>query len=179
MHCKFVFPKCILVGFLLLLVGITHLNAQSDTLPLRRHSVHAELFGHGILYSLNYNFRFHQHAAFHAGFSYWGFNSDLLGELHLTAFPISLVYLSGKKENHLEIGAGVMPVKLTYINSGIFSLFSGIEPTKARSDFLFGIGTIGYRFQSMEDGFMLRLSLTPILSKKIVLYAGASAGISF
>lgn len=171
--------KSILLGFLFLMIGISNLYAQKDSLQFRRHTFHAEIFGHGILYSVNYDFRFHQQAAFHVGFSRWGLNSDILGEWQMTAFPLTLIYLIGQEENHLEIGAGIMPVKLTFVNSGIFTLFSGDEPVKKSKDLILGIGSIGYRFQSLEDGLMLRLAITPFYNKKIVFYAGGSVGISF
>lgn len=173
------FPKYLLFISLFLMTGFTGLHAQNDSLPFKRHTLYAEIFGHGMLYSVNYDFRFHRHAAFHVGFSHWGFNSAFFGELRMTAFPVTLLYLSGKGDSHLEVGAGIIPVKLTFVNSGIFTLFSGIKVDKKRSDAIFGIGSIGYRYQPLDGGLMLRLAITPFYNKKFVFFAGASAGISF
>ncbi len=179
MYNKSVLPKYFFGALLILMTGFTPLRAQNDSLPFTRHTFHAEIFGHGLLYSVNYDFRFHRHAALHVGFSHWGFNSAFFGELRMTAFPVTIIYLSGKDDHHLEIGAGIMPAKLTFVNSGIFSLFSGNEVVKKRSDELIGIGSIGYRYQPMDGGLMLRVAITPFYNNKFVFYAGASAGISF
>ncbi|MBL0097571.1 MAG: hypothetical protein IPP46_14580 [Bacteroidetes bacterium] len=176
---KSVYYSKYFLGALLILMPGSSIQAQNDSLPFTRHTFHAEIFGHGLLYSVNYDFRFHRHAALHVGFSHWGFNSAFFGELRMTAFPVTIIYLSGKDDHHLEIGAGIMPAKLTFVNSGIFSLFSGNEVVKKRSDALIGIGSIGYRYQPMDGGLMLRVAITPFYNNKFVFYAGASAGISF
>jgi hypothetical protein len=165
--------------FLFMTMGVTPLRAQNDSLPFARHTLHAEIFGYGMLYSVNYDYRFHRHPAIHAGFSHWGINSAFFGQLDMTSFQVTLIYLSGKYDSHLEVGAGIMPVKLTWVNSGIFTLFSGNEVVKKRSNEIIGIGSVGYRYQPMEGGLMLRIALTPFYNNKFVLFAGASAGISF
>ncbi len=174
-----VLPKYFLAVFLFLISAMNRLSAQGDSLPFTRHTLYAEVLGHGLLYSVNYDFRFHRHAVIHAGFSYWGFSSGFFGEMQLTAFPVTLNYLSGNDDSHLEVGAGIMPVKITTVNSGIFTLFSGNEVEKKRSTAILGIGSVGYRYQPMDGGLMLRVALTPFYARKFALFAGAAAGISF
>lgn len=140
---------------LLTLLASTNLHAQNKNLstdslpkPSSHRAVYAELLGNGILFSVNYDFRFNKTdkgLGMRLGFGFFG-----VTDLGLISFPVGINYLAGKAPNYLETGIGY-----TYaIGTGFFgdSHASIIVPS------------IGYRYQSFKKGFFGRVVISPLIS---------------
>ena len=165
-----------LIAFLLL--G-SHLTCQAQDVRSAKNGLYLELLGNGGLYSVNYEHFLSDHMTGRVGFSVATLTSETSGgtterEGTLFTAPIMLNYLSGKGSNHLEIGGGMT----------IFS-FSRSTPQNDILDFASGTavlftGTIGYRYQPPDGGFLFRIGFTPLTNFKAVApLGGLSLGYAF
>ncbi|AKD03426.1 hypothetical protein POKO110462_05615 [Pontibacter korlensis] len=171
---------------LLLLVGLTcQVQAQSLASDSYKKAVFVEAFGQGLHGTVNYDMRLKKGA--NNGFGlrigiggiFTGtFNNDAENKIMgVVAFPAGVNYLSGESRSSFEAGIGLAPF---YAETDIYS------PTKPEFIEKNGWNTngylnLGYRFQPIEEGFMFRLSWTPLLSSAgfLAQQFGASAGYSF
>lgn len=173
--------KFILLIFFLLIISINFSVAQkkSERTDFTKHSVYAELFGQGILYSINYEYGITSNIRIRAGFSSWSITSIFIlidGKISYTGFPLMINYLTGKKNSHLELGTGFMPSFFSFEGTDI--LFGKEYYQKA--NLVVGVATIGYRFQKQERGLIFRVGLTPLFTlNKIAVSGGISLGYSF
>lgn len=154
-------------------------HAQQSEPQFSKHAVYAELFGQGILYSLNYDYRFRENMSVRAGFSSWSINPLWLlmtGKLSFTGFPVTANYLLGNGDHRLETGLGFMPATITVEGNDIFF---GAE-IHEKETVVFGTATAAYRVQPEDGGFLFRIGLTPLFTfESIVLTGGISLGYAF
>ena len=158
---------------LLVIVGIllsmsSHLKAQ-DTLPeLKRNAIYFELFGQGVLYSFNYDYRISPDFSVRAGFT---------GRFQFTGFPLMINHLSGTNKGHFEAGIGLMPVILQFQGGADSPFFASDGDGTITS--IIGTATLGYRYQPPQGGFVFRAGLTPMVGQRFILIGGISAGFAF
>ena len=117
-------------------------------------AVYAELWGKGLIFSVNYDRRFSKRLdglGFSVGAGY--LKVDGVG---LFSLPVGLNYLLGKNGKYLELGAGA-----SYFSATI----SDIDNASDHGSTVIGTMTIGYRSQPVNGGFMFRAGLNPIIFK--------------
>ena len=152
-----------------------------------RNSVYAELLGNGGLYSINYDRRLGGGgASIRVGAASFqaqgGFLVSVPDERHrFLLAPVLLNVLTGAGTHHLELGGGVIvgSEQVTRARSGQSERFTLLSAT----------GTLGYRRQPADGGFVFRIGLTPIYGfgteeaaypeKGLFFSGGLSVGISF
>jgi hypothetical protein len=121
-----------------------------------RQAVYFEAGGRGLIYSANYDRRFSTGNG--------GFGASIgacavpmfLGASYI-ALPVSVYYLAGVEDKHLELGVGI---------TGPF--------------YAFGTATIGYRYQPAK-GMLFRIGFTPMLYRTGYFqpWGGVSFGYAF
>jgi len=165
---------CVLLG-----TGTRRAVAQEELAPFSKSAIYVELLGQGLLYSVNYDYRFTPHFGVRAGFTSWSiptFAVISVGELSLTGFPITVNYLSGDGTSHLELGIGIVPMTFTMQGQDIFfgTQYEGEGST------VLGTATLGYRAQPRDGGFVFRIGFTPLFNlKKVFPLGGLSLGVAF
>jgi len=185
--------KWILHSSLVLATGlsllVTTISAQ-ETLPLQRKdnylrriprsAIYIELFGNSGLYSVNYDY-------------IWFYRPKLKNAIRIggAIFPNnyyieqSLVlednFILFPGNNHLELGLGLT----------LQRRFNGLcnQPERyAWENLWWGMGRIGYRYQTQDEGFFFRTGATPIFYSKnscncefpyFQFWVGMSLGVSF
>ncbi len=126
-----------------------------------------EAGGPGILFSVNYDTRFtakRDGLGARLGFGYFGSAGD-----GILTIPVQLNFLEGSNGNYFESGFGATYVKfVTSNNNSFFSNASGI----------LGMGTFGYRYQSITSGVNFRASYNPVFTSDgfFPLWFGLSVG---
>ena len=94
----------------------------------------------------------------------------------ILAFPMAINYLIGKKRSAFEAGLGLSPQRVRV---------DQLSPTKPKIASENGWGAnafliLGYRFQPINNGFLFRVSWTPVMSRsEFISRFGLSAGYSF
>lgn len=172
--------------FAILILGLSlQVKAQSGDPGNFKKAIFVEAFGQGLQTSVNYDMRLKKGSQDGFGFRlgaggiFTGTSDADAGPVAygVLAFPFGLNYLIGEKKSSLEAGLGLTP---HYAKTDIYS------PTKPRIVNDAGWSTngymnLGYRFQPMDNGFMFRLTWTPVINSTGFLAQnfGASAGYSF
>lgn len=147
-----------------------------------RNAAYFEFAGQGLLYSINYEYRFNKHLSLRAGFTTWRINTlDILiiqiKNFRYTSLPVMLDYLIGKRDNYFEIGMGVM---LSYLAISDASIFYMGNTGYRKGTELFGTATLGYRYQRDDGGFIFRAGIMPIfINSGFVVNIGLSLGYGF
>ncbi len=165
------YSKILVVLLMLMLVSVparAH-SAKEEDSRFSRNAVYLELLGPGMLYSVNYDHRITKEIGFRVGFTTWAW---------FTALPLTVNYLVGGPNNFIEIGIGVVPGYLTLPGSTrpTHSFFAG-GPSKGA---LWGTGTLAYRYQPENGGFLFRIGFTPFWAyDKFQPYGGISFGYAF
>ena len=143
-----------------------------------RNSIFLELGGNGLIYSLNYDHKFFDHASARIGGMYLAVSADdpnsLDGRVSVFFVPIMANYLLGNGNSRLEIGGGLAIAGVnsdaTIDNETIDEVGRGVGFT----------GTIGYRLQPRDGGFLFRIGFTPIVAPgAFIPWAGLSLGATF
>lgn len=157
--------------------------------PGRHQAVFVELLGTAGVYSLNYDTRLKKGKrngwGARLGFSYLNINdSSRFGELsaRTIAIPVELNYLFGKRRSALELGIGITYVSSRYQGNAYTYNdvdFIGGEPFNITSNGLFASVIIGYRYRSVDNGFLFRLGFMPIVIPEVFPAIGVSFGYSF
>ena len=152
-----------------LLVIVLSDSAFSQSKP---NSFYLELVGSGGLYSINYDRLFTENFGLRIGFMY--FDTEWLlffSDVEMFLFPTTLNYLVGTGKHKFELGAGPVFV------FGNVSFF-GSDPVSGSG--VGWTGTIGYRYQQNDGGFMWRIGFTPFLAGgELFPSGGISFGFSF
>jgi hypothetical protein len=151
-------------------------------------SVYAELWGAGITYSINYDFRFDKN-----DINSWGMrmgagalaSSSTEYSERLLTVPVQLNKLLGKERHFLELGGGGTLVYFRgrslspgseFVNKD-YNFFLDFENTPA----LVGTLNVGYRYIPKANGFTFRTNLSPYFNHTgfWILFGGISAGYAF
>jgi hypothetical protein len=161
--------KSIIVTILILLFS-TNLSF-SQTTPIAANSLHFELFGNGLIYSLNYERMIAEGFGARIGIGYVKVNGTMDESVSLTTVPIMVNYLMGHKSSHLELGIGVC----------IISLAENIKETLGVSgSATLGTATFGYRYQREDGGIIFKIGITPFFgSIGFQLSGGIGFGYAF
>jgi len=152
-----------------LLIIVLSSTALSQSKP---NSFYLELVGSGGLYSINYDRMFTDNIGARIGFMY--FEADWIFfffDVDMFLIPTTLNFLVGTGKHKFELGAGPVFVfgSVSFFGSDLVS-GSGVGWT----------GTIGYRYQQNEGGFMWRVGFTPLLAGgELFPSGGISLGFSF
>jgi len=138
----------------------------------KSNSLYLEFFGSGGLYSVNYDRLLTEEVGIRVGFMY--FEADwfvFFTDMEMFLIPITLNYLVGTGKHKFELGAG--PV-IVFGSVG----FWGSDPGSGSG--VGWTGTIGYRYQQPNGGFLFRIGFTPVLfSGEFHPSGGLSLGFSF
>ena len=133
-------------------------------------TVFFELFGPGVLYSVNYDFRFKNRQ------DGWGarvgIGYDATERDHIFTIPLAVNYLAGKKGKYFEVGAG-----LTYYNAATNDFFFDehfnyttdangtiISSSRKSASGVLGSLNFGYRYQPLDGGFSFRTGFSPLIT---------------
>jgi len=155
-------------------IGATSIHAQANT-------VYFELFGNGLVYSVNYDRMVTDNISVRAGYGGLTISNlsydETLGfineDIKITMIPLLGNYLMGESNHKLEIGGGVVMVMVDYSGNVADIDFSigadGAVPT----------GNIGYRYQKPEGGLFFKASLCPFFGEEVVTSFGLGIGYSF
>lgn len=160
---------------LFLIVGILFISMiaiRPEIKAQRAQSVYAELFGNGLIFSLNYDTRLFSKPnglGIRGGFGYIGGKGDSNNGGGVITIPIQANWLLGKDGKYFEIGAGPTII----IGTGDL----------AGEDLgnVVGSLTFGYRKQPEDGGFMWRIGITPLFNSNFFFpyWAGGSIGYAF
>jgi hypothetical protein len=162
---------------ILFLNATPKLISQVDNHEYTHSSIYGEMFGQGILYSINYDHRFTQNISGRIGFSYWHFNDLFSFDMKFSGFPIMINYLYGKRNHYAEIGAGLL---IHSVDIGENEEYFGTDINHEKKTFCLFTSTIGYRFQPKSRGPIIRFGFTPIFNfKSSLLTGGVSLGWAF
>jgi hypothetical protein len=162
------------LAVMLVVLGTRQVSLSQTETPtdLARSAIYLELFGQGGLYSINYEYRFLKNFSARVGFSKWVF-PFLIANVDFTGFPLMVNLLIGGRYANLEVGAGVIVV-----SASATTFFS--DKTGSTGPLAIATGTLGYRHQSVDGGFVFRVGLTPVYLEGELLPAfGLSFGHSF
>lgn len=152
-HASFLKYPAAMLSCLLLVFCLSANTAEAQVEPQleAKNAVYIEIGGNGLLYTLNYDYRLNPDWAARAGIMYASGDG-----VSLTLVPLTANYLYGTKHN-LEIGAGI-----TYF-----------AVSASGDDEFMGIGAstvafttnVGYRYQSLDGGFVFRAGIAPIFTE--------------
>lgn len=163
---------CLLL-ILLFLSAIVYGKEKTDVIKDsidKNNTVFLELLGNGIVYSLNYERKFHalegKTFAGRLGMAYIpkGFNgSDDYGPSVLG----ELVYIHGRKKHFFEMGGGLSYFYLKndykeflHLDTDFKTKLYWEEPDCSE---LLGVLRIGYRYQNLKHNFTIRVGFTPLI----------------
>ena len=161
--------------FLLKLIPVVILFTtvlSSQTKEIAQNSIHLELLGNGLIYSLNYERIIVENFGARLGIGYWQVNeSGGDNKTTLMTVPVMVNYLLGSKSSKLELGVGIC-----YINySEATEEFLGVDESAT-----LGTATFAYRYQRPEGGIMFRAGVTPLFgSIGFQLWFGVGFGYAF
>ena len=160
---------------ILICAACLHHRAFSQSLQAEytKNGTYVELFGQGLLYTLNYDYRFTEHLGARIGFTHFTTSEARPGRLDLTGIPAMGEFLAGSNGHYFEIALGVFPVY------GKFD-FDILRLHKERDWGFIWTGTIGLRYQPQTDGLMFRMCMTPLFtSEGVMMWGGVSFGYAF
>lgn len=152
--------------------------AQPEESMYTRNCLYVELLGQGILYSVNYEYRFAPSLSGRIGFTSWSLPSSFLTAgvgFRVTGVPLMVNYLTGEGNSHLELGVGGI-IYSAHVN-GEWAFWK--SPDEDLSGVL-GTATLGYRYQPTAEGFFFKIGATPMFNESGVLPTGGlSLGYAF
>lgn len=174
-----------LLTVLFLFIFRIALYAQDTPEPLpRNRAIYAEFLGNGLVFSLNYDWRFergrqdgHGMRAGLGGAPIAG--RDLFGtraEGVVIMLPVAYNYMIGKGRSAFEMGAGITPLA-----ARVEVIEFGGDKRKNTDFAVVGVLNAGYRFQPLNKGFVFRFNWTPIISEEgfSPVWLGLSFGYGF
>jgi hypothetical protein len=169
----------VILVVLALCAGVSSASGQElQGAGYKHNAIYAELLGQGILYSINYDYLITENLSLRAGFSTWSIPAMFFidGDLSFTGYPVLVNYLVGNGDSRLEIGAGILPAKLSLTGH---DAFFGAE-LSGDTTIVMGTGSLVYRYQQRDGGLVFRVGLTPFYySGRATLSGGLSLGIGF
>lgn len=147
---------------------------KSKNTDFARNSIFVELLGNGGIYTLNYDHKFFNHVSARIGAEYvslTGSDTNIEDRVSIFLLPVMINYLVGNGNSRLELGAGAI---LGGVNANVDNeTVNGIGGGSFT-------GTVGYRLQPRDGGFLFRIGFTPIVSSLgFYSWAGLSLGATF
>jgi hypothetical protein len=145
----------------------------------KKNVVYAELLGPGLLYSINYERVVSDNITARIGASILPFSYDRPSS-SMIVFPLMANYLSGSGNSKLEIGAGIDAVIMRNKTYGDFEPLPSVRIRNTYDMLL--VGSLGYRFQPTNGGFLFRIVASPIfvpLNGSFFPSVGCSMGTCF
>jgi hypothetical protein len=145
-----------------------------------RNLVFAELFGSGLLYSVNYERVFEPwHVGLRGGASYFTYavsSYGRSGNLVLASFPMLASYYVPWRSHNLQLGLGA-----TVLYTGVATDSQGTAFESDRSGLgVAASGLLGYRYLPRDGGVSFGVAFTPMVRAGSFLpWGGASAGYAF
>ena len=138
------------------------------------NSIYLELFGNGVVYSINYDRMLSENFGARIGLMYlprldmvfYAFDDLLI-------IPVMFNFFVGSGNSKLELGGGISFVSIT--GGSVF----GFDAAESETG-IAGTATFGYRYQSPRSGIIFRAGLTPVFTDEgAKLYGGLSFGFIF
>ncbi len=151
----------IVLALCLLSPCATDVLGQSAERQYTEDCLYFELLGQGLLYSINYDHRFGEAVSGRIGYTCWREPFARHG-YSVTAWPIMMNYLTESGSHHLELGLGIIAVQVRNNGEGFFEEMM----VKGGRLFIFGTGSMGYRYQPLRRGTLFRIGLAPIVGGK-------------
>jgi len=145
-------------------LNISFVNGQSRS---HKRAIYAEAFGPGILYSVNYDWRFKEDYKGHGarvGVSAVNFSDDGFW----VAVPVSYNFIFANNfKTQVEFGAG-----LTFA-------FGDIKFADFQDQLVFGHLIAGIRYRPFRNSFFLKAAWTPIIRDEKFRYVFGNIGFGF
>lgn len=164
--------QLIMLTILCILISTNQSDAQNSKTKHKKNQVYLEIFGDGLIYSVNYERLVTEDFTLRVGFGYTP--GLIFVEGNFIQIPVTASYLLGGQSSKLEMGLGA-----TFF-SGQDVEFLGIDAEDFSVVLVTGI--LGYRYVS-RGGFVFRIALTPFYSSEsepnFNLYGGLSFGFMF
>lgn len=142
-----------------------------------KNAMYLELLGNGLLYSINYDRAFTDSLTGRIGFSYFSLSASSgssSAKATFMTFPVMANYLVGGGNHNLELGLGAL---ILYAGAEV-----GSDGATASGEGVgvAGTGTVGYRYQPMDGGFVFRVGFTPVFTENGFFgWGGLSLGGAF
>lgn len=141
-------------------------SLENVYLNTKAKNVYFELFGPGLVYSLNYDTRFGNRRdglGARAGIAYYADDSE-----KFFTVPVVLNYLLGKKGKYFEVGAGVTfytaQSDFIFFNSNYnYDPVTGYYNGRRSDSGIFGTLNFGYRYQPIDGGFAFRTGVSQLI----------------
>jgi hypothetical protein len=173
--------KLICIAFLLAILTPTSLLADPDELEFTRHCIYFEGMGQGMLYSINYEYRYFECLSARVGYTSWDIPSFfifplVMGRTGIQGFPLMANYLLGGGENFLELGVGAVILNVSFDGREVFfgSDFDGSGAITLYT------ATLGFRMQPDESGLLFKVAFTPLTNfDEFLPIGGLSFGYAF
>lgn len=166
-------------SFVLCLPLVLAVNPRADEAA---NTIHFELLGNGILYSINYDRLFTHNFSGRVGWMYVAGEATSEDptapkvDFSMNLIPITGSYLAGPGNHRLEVGGG--PV-LAYLSADVDDGVQGVSASGLASI----VGILGYRYQPMDGGFNFRVAFTPHFpiggDESFLPWGGLSLGYTF
>lgn len=153
---------------------------DSKSAPPASNVVFAEVFGSGLLYSVNYERIIDSlHVGLRAGASYFTYavsSYGRSGNLVLVSFPLVASYYFQWANHNLQLGAGA-----TILYTGVATDSQGTAFESERSGLgLAASAVIGYRYLPRDGGITFGVAFTPLVRTSSLLpWGGATIGYAF
>jgi hypothetical protein len=146
-----------------------------ETAPTARNAVYVELFGSGLLYSINYDRLLTPNVAGRVGLMFASAEDDEGDSGTVAIVPITASYLFGRGNSHFEAGLGFAVASADFDTEELIDVDESGSSTG-----VYGTGVLGYRYQRPDGGFVFRAGLTPIITTDSFLpWFGVSFGYGF
>jgi hypothetical protein len=134
------------------------LASFAQEISIKRNTVYTEYCGQGFWNSLSFDRLYRTDKKIKTSITAGITLLPLYKKLNefVAAIPVSYNWIFGKKNCHLELGAG-----LTYFSETSKMQYSDVALVRVTNSYLYFTPKIGYRFQKRDGGFFFRFTLTP------------------
>lgn len=134
-------------------------NSQNSTNNI---ALILDLVGHSGLYSLNGEYKIGEikKSKLNARIGFGYYSGD---QLEFSSIPIGINVLTGKNKNHLEFGLGFSYIR-GYENLYISTETFGNSQEWWRSEGIYFVPSIGYRFDKLTSGLILKVYYSPLIT---------------
>ncbi len=155
------------------------------------HAVYLELFGNGIIYSVNYDKRLKKGKrsgwGMKVGYGYATLKAldtalNKYTKITYIGIPFGVNYLTKGKRSFVELGTGItlLSIHQNNSNASIDSLDVPIvDALDIKAKGFIATANIEYRYQTLKNGFIFRIGFMPIIFPTVIPYYGVSFGYHF